>query len=80
MRLIQARVPDAEYELLKSRARKVGKPMQEIVREALRAHLLPDRVDPNDPIFQAFPVFRSRGGRKARTSERHDEVLYGEAP
>jgi len=80
MKLIQARIPEAEYELLRRKARRAGTPMQDVIREALRAHLLPDTVDPEDPIFQPLPVFRSKGGRKARASERHDEILYGAAP
>ena len=80
MKLIQARIPEAEYELLRRKARRAGTPMQDVIREALRAHLLPDTVDPEDPIFQPLPVFRSKGGRKARASERHDEILYGATP
>lgn len=79
MKLIQARVPEAEYELLRRKARQAGKPMQELIREAIRAHLLPDTVDPEDPIFRAFPLFRSKDGRRVRASERHDEILYEES-
>ena len=78
MRLIQARIPQAEYELLRRRAKRAGKPMQEVIREALRVHLLPDKVDPEDPIFKGFPLFQSKDGRGARVSERHDEFLYGD--
>lgn len=77
MKLVQARIPEAEYELLRREAKRTGKPLQEIVREALRARLLDDAVEPSDPLFQAFPLFRSKDGRKARISERHDDVLYG---
>ena len=54
--------------------------MQEVIREALRAHLLPDTVDPADPIFTELPVFHSKGGRRVRASERHDKILYGGTP
>ncbi len=80
MKLIHARIPKAEYDLLRRKARRAGKAMQDVIREALRAHLLSDRVDPADPIFRAFPVFRSKGGRNAGASERHDEILYGAPP
>lgn len=80
MKLIQARIPEAEYELLRREAKRSGKSMQDVIREALRAHLLDDAVDPDDPLFKAFPLFRSRDGRKARISERHDDVLYGASP
>jgi hypothetical protein len=77
MKLVQARIPEAEYELLRREAKRSGKTLQDIIREALRARLLDDTVEPSDPLFRAFPLFRSKDGRKARISERHDEVLYG---
>jgi len=80
MKLIQARIPEAEYEILRRRARQQEKTMQEVIREALRAHLLPDTVDPTDPIFTELPVFHSKGGRRVRASERHDKILYGGTP
>jgi len=77
MKLIQARIPEAEYDLLRREAKRSGKSLQDVIREALRARLLDDTVQPADPLFDAFPLFRSKDGRKARVSERHDEVLYG---
>jgi hypothetical protein len=79
MKLIQARIPEAEYDLLRREAKRAGKSLQDIIREALRTRLLEDTVDPNDPLLGAFPLFRSKDGRKARISERHDEALYGAA-
>jgi hypothetical protein len=76
MKLIQTRVPEAEYELLRRKARSEGKTMQDWIRAAIRAQLLPDSVDPSDPIFTAFPLVRSRGP-KTNVAERHDEILYG---
>ncbi|HEV2317734.1 MAG TPA: hypothetical protein VGV89_09210 [Thermoplasmata archaeon] len=75
MPLVQAQVPQTEYDLLKRRARAEAKPMKAVIREALRAHLVPDTVDPQDPIFQAFPLQRKRG-RKVWDSRDHDELLY----
>ncbi len=79
MPLVQAQVPEAEYELLRHRARSEGKPIKVIVREALRAHLLPDRVDPDDPIFHLFPL-QTLKGRKHWASRDHDELLYPSRP
>ena len=50
--------------------------MQEVLREALRLYLLPDTVDPQDPIFHVFPLGKSLRG-KHNLSEDHDKVLYG---
>ncbi len=50
--------------------------MQEWVRRAIREKLLPDDVDPSDPIFSAFPLVRGKGP-KVDVSARHDEYLYG---
>ncbi len=80
MKLIQARIPEAEYELLRREARRSGKTLQDVIREALRARLLDDTVAASDPLFRGFPLFHSKDGRKARVSERHDEALYGAPP
>jgi len=77
MKLVQARIPEAEYDLLRREAKRSGKSLQDIIREALRARLPDDTVEPTDPLFTAFPLFRSKDGRRARISERHDEALYG---
>ncbi len=76
MKLIQTRVPEAEYELLRRKARAEGKTMQAWIRGAIRVRLLPDQVDPADPLFVGFPLVR-RKGPKVDVAERHDEILYG---
>lgn len=76
MKLIQTRVPEAEYELLRRRAKADGVTMQEWIRAAIRDRLLPDEVDSDDPIFTAFPLVRGKGP-KVDVAERHDEILYG---
>jgi hypothetical protein len=76
MKLIQTRVPEAEYDLLRRRARGEGKTMQDWIRAAIRAQLLPEKVDATDPIFTAFPLMR-RKGPKSNVAEHHDEILYG---
>jgi len=76
MKLIQTRVPEAEYDLLRRRAKAEGTTMQAWIRGAIRYRLLPDKVDPGDPIFTAFPLVR-RKGPKVDVAEQHDELLHG---
>jgi hypothetical protein len=76
MKLIQTRVPEAEYELLRRTARVEGKTMQDWIREAIRARLLSDEVDPKDPLFTGFPLVH-RKGPKVDVADHHDEILYG---
>jgi hypothetical protein len=75
MPLVQAEVPQSEYDLLRQRARSEGKTLKLVIREALREHLMPDTVDPNDPVFQMFPL-RKRRGAPHWDSRDHDEILY----
>ncbi len=79
MKLVQTAIADEEYQLLRRRASAEGKSMKEVAREALRAHLLPDRVDPEDPIFRAFPLIRQKG-KTTWGSRDHDALLYGRPP
>lgn len=79
MTVVQTKLPELEYDLLRRRARTEKRPIQEVVRDAIRSHVMPDVVDPNDPIFRAFASRRPRRGTD-RTSERVDEILYGGAP
>lgn len=76
MTVVRIVLSQAEYELLRRRSKTEGRSKQEIVREALRAYLLPDRFVPDDPLFKAFPRARGRRGTD-RTSERVDDVVYG---
>jgi hypothetical protein len=75
MRLVQTAVGEEEYQLLRQRAAAEGKSMKEVAREALRAHLLPDTVNPKDPVFHAFPLIRAKG-KTTWTSRDHDKFLY----
>ena len=75
MPLVQAQVPESEYDLLKRRAKEEKKPMRAVIREALRAHLMPDQVDASDPIFHVFPL-EPRRGKRHWDSRDHAEVLY----
>ena len=75
MKIVRTAVPDDEYRLLRERANKEGKSMKRVARETLRAHLLPGRVNPEDPIFRAFPLVRGTGRRTTGSSD-HDRLLY----
>lgn len=75
MTVVQTRLPELEYDLLRKRARAEHRPIQDVVRDAIRAHVLADTVDPSEPIFRELAPRTSRRGRD-RTSERVDELLY----
>lgn len=79
MPLAQAQVPESEYDLLRRRARAEGKPIKTVVREALRSPLLPDTIDPSDPIFRMFPLPRKKG-RTHWTSRDVDDLLCPPRP
>lgn len=76
MKLVQTAIGEEEYQLLRQRASKEGKTLKEVTRDALRAHLLPDRVDPRDPVFHSFPLLRKKG-KVTWDSRDHDDLLYG---
>lgn len=80
MKLIQTRVPDGEYEALRRAAEKEHRPMQDIIREALRARLLSDRYVPDDPLFSIFPLAKRKKGKVHWAGEDHDELLYPPSP
>jgi hypothetical protein len=79
MTLVQAQIPEGEYRLLRQRAVARGEPMKELVRRAIHAYLQEEKVDPDDPLFNAFPLGSS--GKKGHTVGRdHDDYLYGKTP
>jgi len=75
MTVVQTRLPEMEYELLRKRARSERRPIQDVVREAIRAHILTDTIDPAEPIFRELAHQKGPRGRD-RTAEHVDEVLY----
>ncbi|MCI4320251.1 MAG: hypothetical protein L3K23_09020 [Thermoplasmata archaeon] len=75
MTVVQTRLPELEYDLLRKRARSEHRPIQEIVREAIRAHVLNDTVDSSEPIFRELAHQKGPRG-KDRTAEHVDELLY----
>lgn len=75
MTVVQARLPELEYELLRKRARSERRPIQDVVRAAIRAHVFEDSVDSSEPIFRELAHQKGPRG-KDRTAERVDELLY----
>jgi len=75
MTVVQTRLPELEYELLRLRARSEHRPIQEVVREAIRAHVFEDTVNPSEPIFQQLAHQKGPRG-KDRSAERVDKLLY----
>ncbi len=76
MRVVQTELSDTEHALLEAYAKARGTTIKEAVRAAIRRLTLPDRVDPEDPVFRAFPLTRKKG-RIADGSENLDRYLYG---
>jgi len=77
MKVVQTQVSETEYSLLAAYARARKTTIKEAVRQAILRVTLRDDVDPDDPLFKAFPVTKKKG-RHADASERHDFYLYGE--
>jgi hypothetical protein len=75
MTVVQTRLPELEYELLRRRARAEHRPIQDVVRAAIRAHVLVDSVDPSEPIFREL-AHRTPSRGRDRTVEHIDDLLY----
>ena len=50
--------------------------MKEIVRQAIHSYLREEKVNPDDPVFHAFPLGAS-GKKGHHVARDHDEFLYG---
>ena len=74
MTVVPARLPELEYELPRRRARSEHRPIQEVVREAIRLYVLEDTVHAADPIFRELAHATGPRGRE-RTAEHGDRVL-----
>lgn len=75
-KVVQTRLAPSEYERLRAVADSEGKPLKEIVREAVRAyadaHTAPD---PDDPLFTAEPP---AGTGETVSAANADDYLYGD--
>ena len=76
MKVVQTQLSQTEYRLLVAYAAARKKTIKEVSREAIRQTILRDVVDPDDPIFRAFPLTRKKA-RITDGSERTDHYLYG---
>lgn len=76
MKVVQTQLSETEYRILAAYAAARKKTIKDVAREAIRDTILPDVVDPDDPIFRAFPLTRKKG-RITDGSERVDHYLYG---
>lgn len=79
MKVVQTEVSETEYSLLAAYAKLHGKTLKDAVREAIRNLTLRDEVDPEDPIFRAFPLTKKKP-RWPDASEKVDVYLYGHEP
>jgi len=77
LKVVQTKISNIEYELLRKYAESRGLTIMEALREIIRKHVLEGSIDPDDPIFTEEPVVK-RKGIKERTSIEHDKILYGE--
>jgi hypothetical protein len=74
MKIVQTRIGDTEYTLLRKKAAEEKKTLQEVLREAVERYVTEEKVDPSDPLFSE-PV-AEKGARDG--SIRHNKYLYGE--
>ncbi len=75
MKVAQTQLSKSEYDLLVKYARKRKSTIKDVIREAVRNLILSDEVSPEDPLFFEKPT-TSRSGKRKRTSEDHDKILY----
>ncbi len=75
MRVVQTELSETEHALLEAYVKERGTTIKEAVREAVRRLTLPDRVDPEDPVFRAFPLTHKKA-RITDGSENLDRYLY----
>lgn len=77
-KVVQTKLPIAEYEQLREVAEQEGKPLKTVLREAALAyadaHMAPD---PDDPLFTAEAP---EGDGKRVSAADADDYLYGDGP
>lgn len=72
MKVVQTKVNDLEYALLKQIALKKKSTIKDTVREAIEIYVKKEKVNPNDPLFSE-PIAKI-GASDA--SVKHDKYLY----
>lgn len=73
MKVVQTRLNELEYALLKKVATRKKMNLKDAVKEAIENYIKRERVDPNDSLFSA-PV-AEHGAEDG--SAAHDRYLYG---
>ncbi|MFQ6137429.1 MAG: hypothetical protein ACE5PM_09665 [Candidatus Hydrothermarchaeales archaeon] len=73
MKIVQTRINDLEYALLRQIALEKKSTIKDTVKEAIALYVKRESVDPNDVLFSE-PVAR-RGARDG--SLKHDRYIYG---
>jgi len=76
MKVVQTSVSETEYSILAAYAKSRKSTIKDIVREAIRKLTIRDEVEPDDPLFKAFPLSRKKT-KMADASEKADLYLYG---
>lgn len=72
MKIVQTKLGDLEYSLLRQIATKKGSTIKDVVREAVEAYVLEEKVDSKDSLF-SHPVAK-KGAKNGST--KHDKYLY----
>lgn len=73
--MFKPRYTEVEHKLLDGHAKRRGKTIKEVVRDAIRRML--KEVSPEEPIFSEPPSAPSTGAREG-ASLRRDAYLYGD--
>ncbi len=73
MKIVQTKIGDAEYNLLKKKTIEKGSTIQDLLRDAIKQYIVQEVVNPNDPLFSE-PVAET-GAKDG--SIRHNKYLYG---
>jgi len=77
MKVVQTKLNNIEYEMLRKYAEARGLTITEALREIIRKVVIEEKINENDPIFVEEPAAK-KTGRIDRTSEEHNKVLYGD--
>ena len=73
MKVVQTRISEIEYAMLKKMAIEKKSTIKETVKEAIETYIKKENVDPNDTLF-AEPVAK-KGAKDG--SIKHNKYIYG---
>ena len=77
MKVVQTKLSNIEYNLLKRYAESKGITIKDALREIIKKCVLDDKTYNDDPIFKLPPSVKSKGIID-RGSIEHNKYLYGE--